>query len=297
MKKAIRFALAVCLCSWAVFGIFYAACGFDVSDRKLALTIFEMFYMLMPMLVAGGLQFIDREPFSSTGLLNFRITRKWLWAPLLPVGLLAATILISGLFPGVRLHYSAEQLIAMQSLPEEAAAQVREQMAAMPGWVMILSTIFSGIVAGCTVNALFAFGEEYGWRNYMVSALRGVKFWKAALLIGFVWGIWHAPLILLGHNYPQHPVAGVPMMCVFCILLGTLELYLVLRTHSVIPAAVMHGTINAIFGTTLFLVQGGSDLTTGTAGLAGFITMAAAIAVIYLYDRRHGKIMSSEIQL
>ncbi len=297
MKKAIRFALAVCLCSWAAFGIFYAACGFDVSDKKVALLIFETFYMFMPMLVACGLQLIDKEPFRSTGLLDFRINRKWLYAVLLPPGLLALTVLISGLFPGVTLRYSADQLISMQSLSEEAAAQVREQMDAMPGWVMIVSTIFSGIVAGCTVNALFAFGEEYGWRNYMVSALRGVKFWKAALIIGFVWGIWHAPLILLGHNYPQHPVAGVPMMCVFCVLLGILELYLVLRTRSVIPAAMMHGTLNAIFGATLYLIQGGNDLTTGPAGLAGFIAMSAAIAAIYIYDHRHDKIMSSEIQL
>lgn len=34
---------------------------------------------------------------------------------------------------------------------------------------------------------MVAFGKEYGWRDYLVDALRGQQFWKAALLIGFAW--------------------------------------------------------------------------------------------------------------
>ena len=38
--------------------------------------------------------------------------------------------------------------------------------------------------------------------------------WKSSWVIGVIWGFWHAPLILQGHNYPQHPWAGVFMMTV-----------------------------------------------------------------------------------
>ena len=70
----------------------------------------------------------------------------------------------------------------------------------MPAAMMIVMVLFSGLIAGVTINAVAAFGEEYGWRNYLVGALRDVKFPKAALFIGVVWGIWHFPLILMGHN-------------------------------------------------------------------------------------------------
>ena len=43
----------------------------------------------------------------------------------------------------------------------------------------------------------------------MQSMPEGVGVW------GVIWGFWHAPLILNGHNYPQHPVVGVFMMVAF----------------------------------------------------------------------------------
>ena len=87
------------------------------------------------------------------------------------------------------------------------------------------------------------------------------------------------------------------MMCVFCILLGILELWLVLKTRSVFPAAMMHGTINAISGASMFLVQGGTDLTVGMSGLSGFIAVAIIIVIIWLYDRKHDKIMGKELRI
>ena len=42
-----------------------------------------------------------------------------------------------------------------------------------------------------------------------------------AMLISLtIWGIWQAPAILQGHNYPDHPVLGVGMMIVFTVLTG-----------------------------------------------------------------------------
>ena len=43
-------------------------------------------------------------------------------------------------------------------------------------------------------------------------------FLKTSVLTGFIWGVWHAPIILQGHNYPQHPVAGVTGLAGFITL-------------------------------------------------------------------------------
>ena len=158
-------------------------------------------------------------------------------------------------------------------------------MGQMPAYLMIIITLVSGLAAGVTVNAIAAFGEEFGWRNYLVGALRELKFWKAALFIGFVWGIWHFPLILMGHNYPNEPHWGVLLMVVMCILLGIIELYFVLKTKSMNVAAIMHGTFNATAGIVIYFTLGGNDFVNGMQGLSGFIVMAVTILCIWVYDK------------
>ena len=284
MKKAIKFSIAVCLFSWAMFAV--AHWGFGIgADTPSGLMVFSTIYMFFPMLTALVLQAIDKEKFNQMGLVNFKFSWAWLVAWLLPVVIVFVCILINGLMPGVTLQYNAEQLINQYQVPEEQQELVREQMGQLPAWLMAVSVVFSGLLAGITVNAIAAFGEEYGWRNYLVGALREVKFWRAALFIGIVWGIWHFPLILMGHNYPNEPQWGVLLMVVMCIFLGIIELYFVLKTKSMIVAAVLHGTINALSGTVIYFTLGGNDFLNGMPGLAGFITMALAILGIWIYDK------------
>jgi ABC-type antimicrobial peptide transport system ATPase subunit len=46
----------------------------------------------------------------------------------------------------------------------------------------------------------------------------------------------------------------------------------------------MHGTMNAVAGISIMLIEGGNDLTVGIAGLSGFITIAIFILGFFLYD-------------
>jgi membrane protease YdiL (CAAX protease family) len=284
MKKAIRFSIAVCLFSWAMAALAHWGFGMG-ADTPVGFMLFSTVYMFFPLITALVLQAIDKEKFNHTGLVNFKIKWSWLVAWLLPLVMTLACICVNGLMPGVSLQYNAEQLINQYHVPEEQQELVRAQLGQMPAYLMIILTLVSGLMAGISVNALAAFGEEYGWRNYLVGALREVKFWKAALFIGIVWGIWHFPLILMGHNYPNEPRWGVLLMVVMCILLGVIELYFVLKTKSMIVAAIFHGTINAVSGMTIYFTLGGNDFVNGMPGLSGFIVMAVAILFIWIYDK------------
>ena len=52
------------------------------------------------------------------------------------------------------------------------------------------------------MNTFFAFGEEYGWRGYLTPKLAKRMGWVgASLVVGALWGLWHAPVLLLGHNF------------------------------------------------------------------------------------------------
>ncbi len=288
MKKAIRYSIVVCFFSWAMFAL--AHWGFGIgADTPTGLMVFSAVYMFFPLITALVLQAIDREKFNHTGLVNFKVSWTWVVAWLLPVGMVFLCILINGMMPGVSLEYNSEQLINQYHVPEDQQEMVREQMGQMPAYLMMIITLVSGLAAGATVNAIAAFGEEYGWRNYLVGALREVKFWKAALFIGIVWGIWHFPLILMGHNYPNEPYWGVLLMVGMCILLGVIELYFVLKSKSMVVAAILHGTINAVSGMTIYFTLGGNDFLNGMAGLSGFIVMVVTILCIWIYDKRISK--------
>lgn len=288
MKKAIRYSIIVCLFSWAMFAIVHWGFGIG-ADTPTGLMVFSSVYMFFPLITALVLQTIDKEKFNHTGLVNFKVRWSWVVAWLLPVVLVFLCILINGMMPGVTLEYNSEQLINQYHVPQDQQEMVREQMGQMPAYLMMIITLVSGLAAGATVNAIAAFGEEYGWRNYLVGALRELKFWKAALFIGIVWGIWHFPLILMGHNYPNEPRWGVLLMVVMCILLGIIELYFVLKTKSMIVAAIMHGTFNATAGIVIYFTLGGNDFVNGMPGLSGFIVMVVTILCIWIYDKHIAK--------
>ena len=254
----------------------------NISDNPMRYTMCASLYMLLPMMVAIVMQKINKEKLSSTGLLRFKIKWSWLVAWMLPIVIVLLTIFVNTLLPGCEFNTDMSAMIPADSVPEEQKEMVSKLMT--PAF-MIITTVISGLLAGATINALFAFGEEYGWRNYLVSALKEKKFVCASIFIGIIWGIWHFPLILLGHNYPQHSVAGVFMMVIFCVLASFVELYLVLKAKSVFPAAIFHGTINAVAGLNVLLIKGGNDLINGAAGLSGFILISIVIAIIYVFDR------------
>jgi membrane protease YdiL (CAAX protease family) len=283
MKKAIKYSIILCVVSWVYAAIMIF--GLDVknpSDNPMKYTIYASLYMLLPMIVAMVLQMINKEKLTSTGLLRFKIRWSWLVAWILPVVIVLLTIFVNTLLPGCEFNTDMSAMIPADSVPEEQKEMV--SMLMTPAF-LIVTTIISGLFAGATINALFAFGEEYGWRNYLIAALRDKKFACASIFIGIVWGLWHFPLILLGHNYPQHSVAGVFMMVIFCVLLSFIETYFVLKAKSVYPAAIFHGTINAVVGLNVLLIKGGNDLINGASGLSGFIVMAVVIAIIYVFDR------------
>jgi len=169
-------------------------------------------------------------------------------------------------------------------LTPEQLARMKEQASAFPVHPIWLG-LAQGLIAGITANAVAAFGEELGWRGFLQNELGYMGFWKSSLIIGLVWGIWHAPLILQGYNYPQHPLLGVFMMTAFTMLLAPLFSYVRLKAKSVIAAAIMHGTLNGTGGLSTMLIVGGNDLTVGLLGVAGLVTLALADVMLLIYDR------------
>ncbi len=138
---------------------------------------------------------------------------------------------------------------------------------------IILVMILQVIIVGSTINAFVALGEEVGWRGYLVNNLIHIGFLKSSLIIGFIWGIWHLPLILMGLNYPEHPFIGIFMMILFSCLLSPIMIYITIKSKSVVNASIFHGVLNSIGGLHIILLKGGSDLIKGVTGFPGLIVL------------------------
>ena len=280
MKKLIVFLLFAFLPMIAVGIFLHASAGSadaSTTDPVAALTgfLFSAGAMLIPLLAVLFTQLIFKEPvFRNLGI-SFKFNRwwwiGWLLMPVVALAVLGVTLLM----PGARWTPDSEMIqMTLAQMPEGFGV-----------WGIIGISLVSGLITGATLNAVFGFGEEIAWRGFLMKEFKGRRFLTAALWIGIIWGFWHAPIILNGHNYPQHPAAGVFMMVAMCLLLTPILMYFRQKSGSVIVPAIMHGTFNAVVGITNLMVTPANDLLYGGPGLAGLIVLLIVNIALFLMDR------------
>ena len=184
---------------------------------------------------------------------------------------------------------SAAMALLQSSTASQGGAELPADVMQLILWVQI----GVGIVLSPVLNCLTCFGEEWGWRGYLVPKVNErLSFVPTVLVTGVIWGLWHAPLTVIGHNYgvgyPGWPFLGIFAMCIFCIAIGTLFSYLSLKAKSCLPAVIGHGAVNGFVGAAaLFSLSGGNPfigpMPIGILGGIGFI--AAAIVCCALMQR------------
>lgn len=215
---------------------------------------------------------------------------RWLFAAIgFPLLFTIAWLLVATALPALQLNSDSASLSStlLKQVPPAQHEAVAEKLTALGDWLLpllLLQLLVGGLIAGTTVNAIAAFGEELGWRGFLHRTLADRGFWQRAWFIGFFWGIWHWPMLVRGHNFPHHPGWGVPVMVMFCLLLSPLFEYLRTRSGGLLAPVWMHGVLNALGGAAL-LVEG-SDLLRGPAGLAGLLVLAACNLLLWRHLRK-----------
>lgn len=267
-----------------------SAGAFCLSGEKYDSTagiILATFYMFIPTISVLIIEkLIYKEAIKKRLLISFKINKWFVVAWLVTPVIAFAAMGIALLFPDVSFSPGMEGMFDRfeSMLPPDQMQEMKNSIESMPVHPIWLSLI-QGLIAGVTINAVAGFGEELGWRGFLVRQFENQKFMKTALIIGLVWGIWHSPLILMGHNYPAYPIFGVFMMTAWCILLSPLFLYITIKAKSVIAAAIMHGTLNGTIGISFMTLKGGNELMIGSTGLAGFIALSIVTLIFFLYDK------------
>ncbi|MEZ4738626.1 MAG: CPBP family intramembrane glutamic endopeptidase [Flavobacteriales bacterium] len=287
--------------TWAVAGI-GALLGIDATSGGpyLALAAVCMFGPAIAALVQH--RHFDHAPWKALGLHPELIRWPFLFAAasiglcIVPLTLLVINLLGDGLgydvfghveVSGSRFNIAMGEMVAQMGGNEMPNAAT-EFLAGLPGGLILAVLLFSGLFSAFSINLPFMLGEELGWRGYLYQALAGWSAGRRILFTGVVWGLWHAPLIAMGHNYPGHPVLGIGLMVVFCILLAFLFDWARTRANSVWAPAVLHGVINGTASSVVFFSWDGDVLFGSPVGVAGFIAIAF-LALLVLGDGTYRK--------
>jgi len=244
--------------------------------------------MFGPAIAATIVRLIRKDGFADAGLrLAVRgrkgVIRLYIAAYVIPPILIAAGIGLA-LLTGVQHWAFSENLHAMantittqlqsvgQSLPSGFSAY---QLAL----ISLLSQTVLAFTLGIPFNMIFTFGEEFGWRGYLLPRLSPLGGVQAAIITGIVWGLWHAPIIVLnGYNYPGHPWLGVVMMVIFTVALSMIFAWLRFRSGSVWPSTLAHAAFNAQAGFAIVFLSQADSLLRAPIGLIGLLpTIAFAI--------------------
>ena len=263
-KHVVVFALFAYAIAWAVWGTLWPSISDALSSGRTASKIdlggITVLGMFAPAIAAVLMRaFVSKEGFK--GSLG-PIRRRWRFYIVAVLGAVALVATLNGL---------AELGIGNTDLKR---------------WGYIgPAMLFIGIPVGTAL----AFGEEYGWRGYLLPKLLPLGEVKASLLIALIWAPWHLPVLLAGLNYPGRSIPLV--LAVFGLSTVMLSLlhtrFFVASGMSVLVVSILHGSLNTLSdGITDSSHIAGNPLLISGGGIIATGLVAGAVLGSYVVRRK-----------
>lgn len=195
----------------------------------------------------AGFLYLRRTGRSARPILTAVGKKRYLIAAaLLPV---AVTVVVIGgaVAAGVMTQTLYDGTTGMITLPGTDGEQIAVG-------VFVLQFLVT-MVVGIAVTSIATFGEEFGWRGVFQNRLVAKYGVVAGLVfLGIFWGIWHAPIIYAGYNFPGYPLLGsLVFMPLFTLGASGVFAWLTLRSGSFWPAVLAHASFNSTAGPLIYL--------------------------------------------
>jgi len=283
-RISIYIAFAFGIAWLAALGIYLTG---GLAKSPYSLLLLTLGYMGAPALAHILTRFVTREGWQDLYLRpKFRQGWPyWLICWITPaVFTFAGMAIFFALFP----QYFDLSLGMVRTMMENSAASTGQPLPAINPWMIVISQTVTALLIAPLINAIPILGEEFGWRAYLQPKLMPLGGRKTMVWMGIIWGLWHAPIIAMGHNYgldyPGAPWLGILAMTWFTFVFGTFLGWATLRAGSVWPAVIGHGALNGIAGIYLFFTQGNPNLVLGpvVVGFVGSLGIAVVALIILL---------------
>jgi membrane protease YdiL (CAAX protease family) len=181
----------------------------------------------------------------------------------------------------------------LASFLAEMASQGGDVSAVPPAWILIPAVLGASVVFAPFVNALFGFGEELGWRGYLLPQLMPLGKPRAYLLVGLIWGLWHAPLLAAGFSYgPGNAAVNILVFVLLTTGLGVYINEMSLRYRSSVLAGWIHGVFNCqAYGVWPILFVNINPLLGGKTGLVAAAVWLALGLLEAQRSKRHDGVL------
>jgi membrane protease YdiL (CAAX protease family) len=130
-----------------------------------------------------------------------------------------------------------------------------------------------------TSSLTVTLGEEIGWRGYLAAKLKQIGLAKALLLNGFIWGLFHLPIMLFTDIYHANvnlPLY-IPLFMTTVTLAGVFMTYVRYVSGSIWPSIFAHSAHNLVWNYGALFTQSPSPVVTYITGDAG-----AVLIIFYL---------------
>ncbi len=288
--------------AWSIAGLGYAL-GVRSTEHWGYIVVAGL-AMLAPALAALiQHRLLDKAPWPELELAPRRIRWKFVWLTVLlglcivPVYYLVVALFgnMAGITAFGQVSVSNQQFstaisgLLVSAGHEGSAGALGALLENVSAGLILVLMQLSAVFAAFTVNLPFMLGEELGWRGYLYQHTVTWSSAKRILFTGAVWGLWHAPLIAMGHNYPGYPVGGIIAMVPFCVALAVLFDWSRTRCGSVWSACILHGIINGTAGGAMLFTWGGHPLVGSIAGLGGIVSCALLAVLVLAVDSTYRK--------
>lgn len=156
----------------------------------------------------------------------------------------------------------------------------------LPDWTKIgsVNELLLSLVFGYPIMMFLIMGEEIAWRGYLQEKLiKSFGGLKGLTFLGLVWGIWHLPLSLQGHNFPNHPMIETwittPLMCIaLALVIG----YYGINKKSILIGIILHASNNHFGGTFLYLTETYSEIQHAISFCVLYVVMILIFGYLYI---------------
>lgn len=203
-----------------------------------------------------------------------------------PIALAWVAALFAHAFGWGTIDLGGAGIVAIKAQQEgtEVAATLEQALAAAPLPYPVVASI-EALFFGALL-APIRYGEESAWRGALHRELSALGFWNAALLGGFLWGLWRVPLVALGGFFPDHPIAGPIVTIAASIPTGALLAWIRVRSNSLWAGAAFQGVLAALGPFHELILVGGDPLIVSPIGAAGGLAASIGAVVLFLREPR-----------
>ncbi len=151
--------------------------------------------------------------------------------------------------------------------------------------IAFLISLASALTVGTVMSCLYAFGEEVGWRGYMVPRLVEAEVRSPDVVSGLIWCFWHIPLILWGgYATSAYPAFSAAMFVISIMPVALLYFRWRMTTGSIWPVVIAHGAWNVVIQSVFDRFTHGANAAIWT-GESGVLTATTLWVVFFLIRR------------